>query len=180
MANFTSCNIICLQSNLLLRIVCLNNPGHLSCCDLQDCDPDKLEPWSCLDCKACEQCGSSRGNYLLCDECDRAWHGACLDPPLVTPPPDGGLQRFCSAAEIHVVLARLTYRFAAYFLPTKLTFAVPNAAGTGPVRHRRPQAHRNIDIASREALQTQGPMLQNCQETLSTIHKFHLHRGLTH
>jgi E3 ubiquitin-protein ligase UHRF1 len=45
--------------------------------------------------KKCRECGcyvcaekESRGTLMLCDECDRAYHLSCLDPPLSEVPSD--------------------------------------------------------------------------------------------
>lgn len=81
-----------LNANLHVCVGSPVNAGHISCCGLDDCDPRKLEPWCCLECKACEQCGNVSEDYILCDECDRAWHGGCLNPPIQYVPEEGECQ----------------------------------------------------------------------------------------
>lgn len=41
-------------------------------------------PWCCNDCKVCAECGGAgdEANLLICDGCERAWHGRCCRPPI--------------------------------------------------------------------------------------------------
>ncbi|KAJ3913826.1 hypothetical protein F5877DRAFT_51616 [Lentinula edodes] len=57
-------------------------------------DALRSRPWKCAACKSCEICGSKDNDQdlLLCDGCDRGWHGSCFDPPVETPEGDW----FCS------------------------------------------------------------------------------------
>ena len=38
--------------------------------------------WECMDCKACQVCGSQDDGIIYCDRCDRAEHAQCLNPPM--------------------------------------------------------------------------------------------------
>lgn len=63
--------------------------GHFRCLQLED--PRLIAnvrsyAWACLDCRSCEVCGGNDESTMFCDLCDRAYHGNCLDPPLLRPP----------------------------------------------------------------------------------------------
>ncbi|RXG70092.1 Histone acetyltransferase KAT6A [Armadillidium vulgare] len=44
----------------------------------------RLSPWTCMDCKHCAICNMDHniGTLIFCDECDRAYHLTCHQPPL--------------------------------------------------------------------------------------------------
>ncbi|XP_063611884.1 sterile alpha motif domain-containing protein 1-like [Penaeus indicus] len=44
----------------------------------------RLGPWTCMDCKHCAICNMDHniGTLIFCDECDRAYHLTCHQPPL--------------------------------------------------------------------------------------------------
>lgn len=54
--------------------------------------------WRCLDCTACEGCGTDKDeqNLLLCEECDISYHIYCLDPPLKAIPSGPWRCKWCA------------------------------------------------------------------------------------
>lgn len=66
------------------------NSGHPSCLQYSKelVQFIKAEPWLCLECKKCINCGMSANadDLLICDACDKGFHMECLDPPLSTLP----------------------------------------------------------------------------------------------
>lgn len=66
------------------------NSAHASCLKYP---PELVEriraaPWQCLECKSCHFCeeAADADNLLFCDACDKGFHMACLDPPLLQLP----------------------------------------------------------------------------------------------
>lgn len=61
-------------------------------------DIEKIKPyWKCLNCKYCEHCCKATGEdkLLYCDDCDKAYHTFCLNPPLKTVPSCGWKCKDC-------------------------------------------------------------------------------------
>ena len=58
--------------------------------------------WKCLNCKFCEVCCSAlnEDKLLYCDNCDKAYHTFCLDPPLTLVPNCGWKCKDCFSCEL--------------------------------------------------------------------------------
>ena len=41
-------------------------------------DPEVTGNWYCIGCRPCSICGASEGNFVLCDECNGAYHLRCV------------------------------------------------------------------------------------------------------
>ncbi|KAJ3811328.1 hypothetical protein EV368DRAFT_40823 [Lentinula lateritia] len=69
-------------------------------------DALRSRPWKCAACKSCEICGSKDNDQdlLLCDGCDRGWHGSCFDPPVETPEGDWFCSECCDNPHLHIDL----------------------------------------------------------------------------
>jgi hypothetical protein len=50
----------------------------------------KNDRWECIECKTCTVCSQEGEDdkLLFCDECDRAYHMFCLNPPVTQQPGD--------------------------------------------------------------------------------------------
>ncbi|KAJ3990185.1 hypothetical protein F5890DRAFT_1399391 [Lentinula detonsa] len=66
-------------------------------------DALRSRSWKCAACKSCEICGSKDNDQdlLLCDGCDRGWHGSCFDPPVETPEGDWFCSECSDDAHLH-------------------------------------------------------------------------------
>ncbi|KAI0244680.1 hypothetical protein L0F63_004753 [Massospora cicadina] len=78
---------------------------HLWCIQITDArtlDRMRSYSWVCNDCKRCDICESpdDEDTLLFCDGCDRAFHMACLDPP-ISKVPEGN-----SALDLQLMVAR--------------------------------------------------------------------------
>uniref|UniRef100_A0A2C9K538 histone acetyltransferase n=1 Tax=Biomphalaria glabrata TaxID=6526 RepID=A0A2C9K538_BIOGL len=64
--------------------------GHPSCLKFSSELTAKVRKlrWQCINCKKCSFCGKSgkEDDMLFCDFCDRGFHMACCDPPIIKPP----------------------------------------------------------------------------------------------
>nr|XP_045620676.1 uncharacterized protein LOC123771919 isoform X2 [Procambarus clarkii] len=58
----------------------------------------RLAPWTCMDCKHCAICNMDHniGTLIFCDECDRAYHLTCHQPPLNEQPQGSWICYACS------------------------------------------------------------------------------------
>ncbi|KAK4298041.1 hypothetical protein Pmani_029577 [Petrolisthes manimaculis] len=58
----------------------------------------RLGPWTCMDCKHCAICNMDHniGTLIFCDECDRAYHLTCHQPPLNEQPQGSWICFACS------------------------------------------------------------------------------------
>ncbi|XP_071538932.1 uncharacterized protein [Panulirus ornatus] len=58
----------------------------------------RLGPWTCMDCKHCAICNMDHniGTLIFCDECDRAYHLTCHQPPLNEQPQGSWICIACS------------------------------------------------------------------------------------
>lgn len=58
----------------------------------------RLGPWTCMDCKHCAICNMDHniGTLIFCDECDRAYHLTCHQPPLNEQPQGSWICYACS------------------------------------------------------------------------------------
>lgn len=92
-SDFLTCNI-CGES---FHPYCLNLPSMLnkSLEELQ-------KTWKCINCKFCEKCYSAlnEDRLLYCDNCDKAYHTYCLDPPLKSIPNCGWKCKDCFKCQI--------------------------------------------------------------------------------
>lgn len=78
--------------NLLSCAKCANS-GRQACLRYSDAlwKRCKANPqWECIECKTCSVCHREGDDdkLLFCDECDRAFHMFCLNPPVTIPPGD--------------------------------------------------------------------------------------------
>eukprot|EP00124_Ichthyophonus_hoferi_P000578 Ihof_evm12s22 gene=Ihof_evmTU12s22 len=75
----------CQDDGVAYHIDCLRkeNPG----CPLRFID---VNQWECVKCKTCYVCRASpvslEAELLMCDECDKCWHGGCLVPAITDIP----------------------------------------------------------------------------------------------
>uniref|UniRef100_A0A0P4WIH2 Histone acetyltransferase n=1 Tax=Scylla olivacea TaxID=85551 RepID=A0A0P4WIH2_SCYOL len=58
----------------------------------------RMGPWTCMDCKHCAICNMDHniGTLIFCDECDRAYHLTCHQPPLNEQPQGSWICFACS------------------------------------------------------------------------------------
>ncbi|KAB7506137.1 Histone acetyltransferase KAT6A [Armadillidium nasatum] len=77
-----------LQNNLEDLLVChsCSARAHPNCLGYSTelAIKSRLSPWTCMDCKHCAICNMDHniGTLIFCDECDRAYHLTCHQPPL--------------------------------------------------------------------------------------------------
>ena len=75
-------------SHLFLMCIDCGECFHSFCVDapFSSMSHEDRQKWSCYNCKVCEHCGvasdQDASEMVLCNECDRGFHGLCLDPPL--------------------------------------------------------------------------------------------------
>ncbi|KAJ9086233.1 hypothetical protein DSO57_1006435 [Entomophthora muscae] len=77
-----------------------HNTCHLWCIQITDArilDQMRSYDWTCNDCKKCTTCESpdNEETLLFCDGCDRAFHMACLNPPIHQIPEGGWKCTIC-------------------------------------------------------------------------------------
>ncbi|KAJ3995087.1 hypothetical protein F5050DRAFT_1769833 [Lentinula boryana] len=93
------------EPEIMLSCVDCGRNCHPSCLPLKHMSVDALRSrsWKCAACKSCEICGSKDNDQdlLLCDGCDRGWHGSCFDPPVETPEGDWFCSECSDDAHLH-------------------------------------------------------------------------------
>ena len=87
---------------------------HLACSSIFTAQTASLVqsyPWYCNECKVCAVCRDTgdESTLLICDGCDRAWHGGCVNPKIEELPTGKwlcGLCRRCHSCEAKALLGR--------------------------------------------------------------------------
>ncbi|XP_068200993.1 sterile alpha motif domain-containing protein 1-like isoform X1 [Palaemon carinicauda] len=83
---FMNVNQHAIQEDLLVCHRCQAR-AHPSCLGYSEelAVKSRHGPWTCMDCKHCAVCQMDHtiGTLIFCDECDRAYHLTCHQPPIV-------------------------------------------------------------------------------------------------